>query len=281
MDKHATTLTSAAALFWLALAAAAWPNSPAAAGLLAVQAVGFVFARRDPVRHWPVLALALGQLLVIPFVLPVLAAVLASFWIFPLAAILRAAYRIDQDVESVIRVSTIGCLREGFEGHRTQHGQPLNALADGTPALLVFLRHAGCTFCRQTLADLARVREQLQDRGVVVVLVHQSSEEAMHVLLQRYGLSDLPVVHDPNRLLYKHFGLETGSWWQVANPWVVWKSAISAFAQRHGLSRPDGDPRQMSGVFAVAEHRVRAAYFHRQSSDRPDFVRIADRLNIS
>ena len=38
---------------------------------------------------------------------------------------------------------------------RTEDGVSLADLSATAPVLLIFLRHSGCTFCRQTLSDLA------------------------------------------------------------------------------------------------------------------------------
>ena len=305
MQKYFPAIICGAAAFWWA--ASAWlfqdgwlfqddwllpdaggrfRNQLAVAALMAVQGLGLWLVRRDPVRHWPVVAMALAQLVAVVVVLlargltaEAMAAVGAlAFWSGPLVAMLAAAGEQDRRVESVIRLSTVGSLRQGFNGHRTQQGEGLNALVGGAPALLVFLRHSGCTFCRQTLADLGRVWADLRSRGVAVVVVHHSSEESMAPLLERYGLADVPVVHDPQRRLYRHFGLEAGSWWQVAGPLVLLKSVYSVFWQWHGMWRPDGHARQLPGVFAVSGHAVREAFYHRRSSDRPDLAWLAERV---
>jgi hypothetical protein len=229
-------------------------------------------------RHWTITAAAAAQALLLgAFALgtPAIplaagAAVLAGFVL--LMPELRAAYRQGRDVETVIRLSTMGSLRENLEGHRTAEGLPLNTLVDRTPALLVFLRHTGCTFCRQTLSDLSQAAPELARRGIEVVLVHQSSEASLNGLLQRYGLADLHVVHDERRVLYRRFGLETGSVWRVANPWVVLKSVWSVLVERHGMHRPDGDPLQMPGAFFVSQEKLLNGYWHRNSSDRPDYL---------
>ena len=38
---------------------------------------------------------------------------------------------------------------------RTEDGVSLGDLSATAPVLLIFLRHSGCTYCRQTLSDLA------------------------------------------------------------------------------------------------------------------------------
>ena len=42
-------------------------------------------------------------------------------------------------------------LPAALEQYRTESGKTLLELLDESPLLLVFLRHFGCSFCRQTL----------------------------------------------------------------------------------------------------------------------------------
>ncbi|MGB8536307.1 MAG: hypothetical protein WCD57_07830, partial [Acidobacteriaceae bacterium] len=51
-------------------------------------------------------------------------------------------------------------------GYRTESGRTLLELVDESPILLIFLRHFGCSFCRQTLDDISRIREQIEGRGI-------------------------------------------------------------------------------------------------------------------
>lgn len=260
---------------------------------IAFAAAGFtlLLAAQDPVKHWPASASGLLLCLSIPWLAvaggwPLMMAIPAGLAALIIAAslvpVLQRAYTQSRAFESVVRIATVGSLREGLEGHRTATGLPLNGLIDQTPALLVFLRHTGCTFCRQTLADLAAASTGLAERGVQVVLVHHSSDESLHTLLQRYQLRDVHVVHDAHRALYRHFGLERGSAWRVAaHPLVLLRSAWSVFAERHGMTRPDGDPWQMPGAFALFRGRILSGYFHGYASDRPDYLQLCADVKLS
>ncbi len=44
--------------------------------------------------------------------------------------------------------------RQLLNSYKTQTGQTLGDLANHRPALLVFLRHFGYTFCRETVAEI-------------------------------------------------------------------------------------------------------------------------------
>ena len=47
-----------------------------------------------------------------------------------------------------------------LERFHDQHGRTLQQLSDSQPVLVVFLRHSGCTFCREAVADLVREQNQ-------------------------------------------------------------------------------------------------------------------------
>ncbi len=64
-----------------------------------------------------------------------------------------------------------------LETYHTESGRTLLGLVDESPVLLIFLRHFGCSFCRQTLDDVSRIREQIEGRGVRPVFVHLGTPE--------------------------------------------------------------------------------------------------------
>ena len=45
-----------------------------------------------------------------------------------------------------------------FADVRAESGRTLLELVDAGPVLLVFLRHFGCSFCRQAIDDVSRCR---------------------------------------------------------------------------------------------------------------------------
>ena len=55
---------------------------------------------------------------------------------------------------------------EAFASIRTESGVSLLALTEASPVLLVFLRHFGCSFCRQALSQVASLRPELEARDL-------------------------------------------------------------------------------------------------------------------
>ena len=156
-----------------------------------------------------------------------------------------------------------------LESKLTRTGVDLAALSLLSPVLLVFLRHAGCTFCREALSDLAASRAAIEQSGTRIVVVYLGDEEAMEKVLAHYVLSDLDRIHDVDQSLYEAFGLRQGSLWQVAGPRVWWRGVYAGLFKGHGSGRPSGDVRQMPGMFLLDRCEVVRSFRHASASDRP------------
>lgn len=157
---------------------------------------------------------------------------------------------------------------------QTQSGETLSELSRRGPVLVVFLRHSGCTFCRQALADLAACRQAITAAGVTIALVHMDTDAAAAVLFAKYGLQDVPRISDPAQDLYRAFHLARGGVSQVVGT-RVWGTGLKSLLAGHLPGVPVGDVWQMPGVFLVHNGRVLRAFRHATSGDRPDYVALA------
>lgn len=156
----------------------------------------------------------------------------------------------------------------------TSVGKSVAALSRERPQMLVFLRHSGCTFCREAMADLAACRAGLEAMGTGLVLVHMASPESFSSFARAYGLADVPAISDPDRRLYAGLGLRRGSMRQLLG-WRVWWRGFRAFIAGHGVGKWEGDVAQLPGVFVVRNGQVMHRYEHATSADRPDYVALA------
>src|SRR5580704_1934600 len=86
--------------------------------------------------------------------------------------------------------------------YRTETGRTLLELVDESPLLLIFLRHFGCSFCRQTLDDVSRIRGEIEARGVRPVFVHLGTPGRAKTYFDYYHLSDVERVSNPEASLY-------------------------------------------------------------------------------
>jgi peroxiredoxin len=254
--------------------------------VVGVYGLAYAAASKDPVRHWPVVLAGLAGKVLGPigFALGVMqhrfplkfgVVNLANdlIWWIPFFLILRRASCEERFTGEMFRAASLPPLRDLLAGHSTCSGKDLAEIAEKSPVLLVFLRHAGCTFCRETLSELSGARASVEQAGARIILVHQSSGAAMHKLLSKYGLEDIDMVRDYDRTLYRAFGLRRGSLGQLLGGRVCARGAL-ALAHGHGAGYFDGDPLMMPGVFLVHRDRVLRAFYHRTVADRPDYRQI-------
>ena len=157
---------------------------------------------------------------------------------------------------------------------RTNTGGTLAGLSEKSPVLLVLLRHEGCTFCRNAMSDIARLRTQIENAGTRIVLGQMGSEEEFTAFAGRYGLSSVAFVSDPERKLYKGLGLRRGRWWQMLGPRVIWRLLGSTLAG-HLPGRIKGDPFQLPGAFLLHHGQVLKSHRYRDAADRPDYIDLA------
>jgi len=159
---------------------------------------------------------------------------------------------------------------------RTESGRTLLDLVDERPLLLVFLRHFGCTFCRQAIDDVSQVRGKLAERGVQVAFVHLGSPERAKPYFDYYKLSDVERVSDPDASLYRNpvFALARVNLLHMIRPavWIGWLRG-AVFKYKIGLLKED--IQQMPGVFFLKDRAIATVFRHRTIADRPNYLGLA------
>jgi peroxiredoxin len=167
---------------------------------------------------------------------------------------------------------------EILEAVYTNDDQDLRSLCESSVVMLVFLRHFGCTFCREALSDIAKIRPRLKTKGIEVVLVHMSDAETAQVYLDKYKVSDVRNISDPDLSLYEYFGLTKGNFRQLYGL-KVWIRGIKAgLLDGHGgpdLNGKFGAVSQMPGIFLLKDCQIQEQFIHKSAADRPDYWQIA------
>ncbi|MFZ5784857.1 MAG: AhpC/TSA family protein [Acidobacteriota bacterium] len=121
---------------------------------------------------------------------------------------------------------------------------------------------------------MARDRAVLESGGTKLAFVHMGTAEQGERFLSSFGLGGVPHVPDPEREVYRAFGLGTAGAGAVFAP-SVFVRAASALIAGHGAGVPVGDVRQMPGAFVLARGRVVSAFRHQTVADRPDYAEMA------
>lgn len=155
-------------------------------------------------------------------------------------------------------------LLRDFRDHRAI---TLHEITHSGPALLIFLRHSGCPFCRETLDKVREGRASIEARGITIVLVHMGTVEEGAAFFRRFGLADLPQVSDPHRRLYRAFDLKMASATQLFSPGLWRKGLRLLFRGGQIPGRPRGNAFQLPGTFLLTGTRILAAHRHGTAAD--------------
>jgi hypothetical protein len=127
---------------------------------------------------------------------------------------------------------------------------------------------------------VARRRVAIESTGTQVAFVHMSPPEEADRWFARYGVPDVARVSDPEKRLYRAFGLEQATLRELAHPrvWLPWLRTAILSAHGVGLAGPNW--RQLTGVFVVHRGHILAAIRHRNSAARPDYVALIHGLKL-
>jgi hypothetical protein len=252
--------------------------------IVGVYGIGYLAAASDPVRHWPIVLVGflgkifgpLGYLMgvlqgTVPPAFGVTLPTNDLIWWIPFAGILWHAFRATTDTAA-------GTARPEFAAAlaaaTSQSGASLDTLSRESPVLLVLLRHSGCIFCREAIADLAAALPRIEAAGLRLVVVHQGTEDDIRPLFVRHGIDQVDRISDPGKQLYRALELPRGSFGQLFGP-AVWVAGWRALLAGHGIGPLVGDGFQMHGAFVIRDGRIAAARRCETAAERPDYAGLA------
>jgi hypothetical protein len=172
----------------------------------------------------------------------------------------------DQDI------GMAGVLRE----YRTETGRTLLELVDESPVLLIFLRHFGCSFCRQTLDDVSRIRARIEGQGIRPVFVHLGSPERAKPYFDYYHLSDIERVSDPAASLYARpvFALPRKNVFSQFLVPAVSAGWLKGAIRKYGIGMIKEDADQMPGIFYLRDRAIVRAFRYKTIADQPDYLKL-------
>ncbi len=191
-------------------------------------------------------------------------------WIIPLIAGMVSVYRRAYQADKML-LDTFNDEDYPLELFDTVSGKNLQELSDEAPVLLVFLRHFGCPFCQETLMHVKENREDLESKGIKIVLVYMVNETIAKDYLAQYNLQDLEQLSDPESIAYKRFALHRGNLGQLLGPKVIFRWIWLGVKKKIFFTRVEGDINQMPGFFLIRNGKIVKKFVHRTSADQPDF----------
>ena len=167
-----------------------------------------------------------------------------------------------------------------LEEMMTNTGESLQRISDDRLVLLVFLRHFGCTFCREALTDISKKRSEIEAAGTQIVFVHMTDYETADKYFERYHLEGVVHISDPECRFYQAFGLSKGTFSQLFGLATWIRGFDAGVLQGHGIGAQIGDGFQMPGIFAIRNGVIKSSFVHKLASDRPDYLQLVKSCQI-
>lgn len=241
--------------------------------------LGLIIAAQDTVRHWAILFISL-VVNVLFFLLSLKAAWLGEMGINGLLSIgvflfigniVFVYILLDAFNQNTREESAPKQFNDLIKYVRTNDGHTLLELSEKEDVLLIFIRHFGCTFCRETVSEIAKLESALKGKKLKPVFVHMSDPGHADEFFSRYF--DHPVVHvsDPSRVLYMSLGLKRGTLMQLFGPRIVVRGFWAGFLKGHGLGGFEGDILQLGGYFVLSKGRI---VFEHKTRGAADFFEL-------
>ncbi len=254
-------------------------------------AVGYFFASFNAYRYWPVIAVGLlGKILgPIGFAKALIEGTFSPWfglniltndlvWWIPFTLMLTGAYNayLSADATQLKASSQLSPqqLADQLATYTTTQGVSLVALSQQSTVLLVFVRHMGCTYCRETLADLALALPTLTAKGITPIVVHMG-EEAETMQWQKFpALANVPQVLDPTLGLYKLAQLPKGKLNQLLGLQVWLRGFEAGFLKGHGVGALQGDGFQLGGYAWLKNNVLTLGKAQADAQDRIPFQQL-------
>ncbi len=147
------------------------------------------------------------------------------------------------------------------------------------PLVISFMRHFGCTFCREHLEHLRESYADIRSAGGDVVAVFQYSAEATRDYCDGRQLP-FECVGDPLRTAYAELDIRRGKATELYG-WGVIKRAWPAYKTAGGTRSPQGaDITQLPGTFVVApDGHVVLAHYSANAADNPPMTVVLDAVH--
>jgi peroxiredoxin len=118
------------------------------------------------------------------------------------------------------------------------------------PAVVVWVRHFGCTLCREQASEVRARIPDIRSAGAAVVIVGSGAAPYAHDFIEKMELGDVPVLSDEKLESYKLAGLRRGML-SMIHPRAALNFA-RALRRGHRQGKTMGDQQQQGGVLVVA-----------------------------
>lgn len=250
--------------------------------------IAYIIASRKPFKHWLIIFIGFIVKLVVSVgymyymyaeLIPqqLIAMVMANdmVWLLPFGLILYQTFEHYQSTRELEAYDMNPRKLKSLGNIYTNQGNSLQEHTDASPTMLVFLRHFGCPFCREMLTEIKHNRAQIEKEGTKIILVHLVDDAKAEEITSTFGLEDLPRISDPDKKIYKAFGLSRGTLEQLFGFNVLVRGVMHTILKLNPPRPFIGDGFQMPGIFVIHKGMVIHTFKHTSLADRPDYIELA------
>lgn len=279
---------------WLQVELPNYPSLWQCIGMIVgVYGIGYWISATDPARYWPLILVGLlgkvfgpigfvmtasrGEL---PWSWGLILLTNDLIWWVPFASILYLVFREQTDPKVGQTDGSDWSYQQALTRVRDEQGRVLSDVFAKRKVLLVFVRHSGCTFCREALKQLQSIKPKLDQANTMLAVVHLGPPGDPDGFFKRYQLGDDVVrISNPECTLFRAFGLMRGRFRQLFG-WRVWLRGFkSAILAGNGFGKLVGDGFQMPGAFLLDNGKIVAEHRHKNAADEPDYWQLACRVS--
>ena len=154
-------------------------------------------------------------------------------------------------------------------------GISITELSVNQPVMLIFLRHFGCTFCREGLHEVSKKRSEIEASGTKIIFVHMTDNKTAEKYFTEFKLPNVLHISDPECEFYLAFGLVKGNFSQLFG-FQNWARAFdTGLIKGYGWANQIGDGFQMPGVFVIMGNEIKSSFVHKFASDQPNYMELS------
>ncbi|TGK04744.1 AhpC/TSA family protein [Leptospira semungkisensis] len=139
------------------------------------------------------------------------------------------------------------------------------------PSLLIYLRHLGCIFCRETVEDLRLISSEMRAFPPILFIYPDTPREGEEFFTRFWP--EASAISDPNATLYEGLKIAEGNLIELAGP-EVWVSALRALAKGNFYGAQGRNILRMPGAFLVLKDRILWSHTYRHIGDEPDWTKL-------
>lgn len=157
-----------------------------------------------------------------------------------------------------------------FDLERAGEGDRRLRSADlvGRPWIGYFGRHPGCNVCQRSLRGVLAERERIRELDGELIVFFNARGGTVSKWFARTGMpEDLPVVADPDAILYRAIGTRRARWYEAFGPRALGAIGRAALAGQGGFWTFGADNWRLGADLVVDERGIVVSQYLAETFD--------------